>query len=87
MEDTARIRIKNIDRLARNMHIHITTKTGDQVQGYFKRFFYKDTQGKNQYRGTIQELLALVQGLTQESIYIFFTDSEQDPPKIQGAGV
>ena len=30
MEDTARIRIKNIDRLARNMHLLITTKSGEQ---------------------------------------------------------
>jgi hypothetical protein len=63
MEDTARIRIKNIERLARNMHIFITTKSGEQHQGYFKRFFYKDAQGKNVYRATIQELLALVQGI------------------------
>lgn len=39
------------------------------------------------YRASIQELLTLASGINQESIYLFFTDSEQDPPKVQGQGV
>jgi hypothetical protein len=56
MEDNIRIRVKHIERLTRNMHIDITTKSNESKTGYFKRFVGKDAQGKNQYRNSISEL-------------------------------
>ena len=42
MEETARIRVKHIERLTRNMHIDVTTKGGESKRGYFKRFVARD---------------------------------------------
>ena len=84
MEETARIRVKHIERLTRNMHLDIVAKNGDTKRGYFKRFIARDLSGKNQYRGSISELQQLISGLSADQVGLFFTDSEQDPPKVQG---
>jgi|LauGreDrversion4_2_1035121.scaffolds.fasta_scaffold03871_6 hypothetical protein len=84
MEEASRIRVKHIDRLSKNMHIDVVTKSGENKHGYFKRFVAKDSQGKNQFRSSISELQATIAGLGADQIGLFFTDSEQDPPKVQG---
>ena len=76
MEETLRIRVKHIERLTRNMHIDVTTKSNETKTGYFKRFVAKDASGKNQFRGSIAELQQLIPGLPADQVSLFFTDSE-----------
>ena len=66
MEETARIRVKHIDRLTKNMHLDINTKAGENKHGYFKRFVAQDQQGKKQFRASIAELQQLISGLSAD---------------------
>lgn len=67
MEETLKIKVLQVNKLEKNMHIELTTKSGETKSGYFKKFMVK-IDGNNVYRASVAELPK------QDDIYLFFTD-------------
>lgn len=55
MEEALRIKVASIEKLEKNMRIHLTTSGNEQMSGYFKKFMVK-SNGQNVYRSSVADL-------------------------------
>ena len=83
MEETKYRRVRiTPQNLKHNMFISVEKQDGTKINGYFKRYFYKnlqiaDVRKQNVYREEWEELLKLYQTELND-LYVFMSDTEID---------